>query len=120
MCGSYVSYFTTNLLLSCHQAFSTPARLFWRQQLLLLLQWDSKYEIESLNAVHHSGSDPLGCVHSHQYSSICVVLDFVPLKSKMVMLLDRFLSGTFIHDKICRGDYWQDATSNGAILNEEL
>ena len=39
----------------------------------------SKYEIEALNAVHRDGCDPLG-----------------------------FLSGTFIHDKIHRRDYWQD------------
>ena len=61
------------------QIFASPARAFWRQQLQEFLDKGCKYEIEALNAVHHVGSDPLG-----------------------------FLSGTFIHDKICRKDYWQD------------
>jgi hypothetical protein len=43
------------------EAFSTPARAFWRKELQELLTSDCKYEIESLNAVNRSGSDPLGC-----------------------------------------------------------
>ena len=61
------------------EIFASPARAFWRHQLQEFLDKGCKYEIEALNAVHHVGSDPLG-----------------------------FLSGTFIHDKICRKDYWQD------------
>ena len=61
------------------EAFASPARSFWRQQLQKFLEWDCKYEIEALNAVHYDGCEPLG-----------------------------FLSRTFIHDKICRADYWQD------------
>ena len=50
------------------EAFSTPARAFWKQQLQELLTRDCKYEIESLNAVNRSGSDPLGCVWVVGYS----------------------------------------------------
>ena len=47
--------------------FATPARVFWKEQLQKLLALDCKFEIEALNAVHRSGSDPLGCVFCHLY-----------------------------------------------------
>jgi hypothetical protein len=61
LCHEFVCVFVVLTFHSVNgQAFSTPARAFWRQQLEKFLEWDCKYEIEALNAVNHSGSDPLG------------------------------------------------------------
>jgi DNA topoisomerase VI subunit A len=51
---------------------------FWREQLEGMQRLGKKAEIEALNAVSLAGQDPLS-----------------------------FLSGTYLHDKLCRHDYWQ-------------
>lgn len=85
--------------------FAAPARAFWKEQLQQLLMWDCKYEIEALNAVHRSGSDPLGCACA---SAATCKLHLILKAHRSVPMHFRFFSGTFIHDKISRSAYFCD------------